>query len=312
MKEKHLTHKERLFFCLDALPEEDLGRIRDHLAMCESCGERVRDEQLWIRLVKTHPVRRADGEMLERVRARLHERLRAVRTEAPSAHRREGIAPFFRPGLSRALAYASVIFFCGIGVGYFGLRPFTSGPSSRAAALNALISRSIPDDILLSSIGDDPNRIEIRFQAIEEHVIRGRLDDPHIQEAVGYALTRAPRDNIRLAALDRIASGPRTGAFEKALLYSAEKDHNPGIRLKALQALNTLPVSDGIKQVLIRTFLHADHSGIRIEAANGLSRIADAGILPLIRQWAEQDEYAQYLLSLAPETDTRQNMKPGI
>ena len=160
-------------------------------------------------------------------------------------------------------------------------------------------TRAIPPNISIQSDPAHPDQIEIQFQSIESHTLSGRLDNYDIQEAVSFALMWAPKDNIRLAALNQIASAPNSQPFENALLFSAENDHNPGVRLKAIQLLNTLPVSDGIKQMLIRTFLNEKQPGIRIEAANGLSRIADASTLPLIKQKSEDDKYAQYLLTRA-------------
>lgn len=289
----------RLLFCMNELDEKNQARVHTHLAACETCRKRIAQDQSIVDSIKTRIPFHVDEKSLENARARLRSRLQAQKNNTLSFQKIGRIESTRNAPVTQRLAGALAIFILGIGVGHFALAPRSGNTSSLTAEVKALKTRAIPANISIQSDPTHQDQIEIQFQSIESHTLRGRLDNHDIQEAVSFALMWAPKDNIRLAALNQIASAPNSQPFENALLFSAENDHNPGVRLKAIQLLNTLPVSDGIKQMLIRTFLNEDQPGIRIEAANGLSRIADASTLPLIKQKAEDDAYAQYLLSRA-------------
>jgi len=134
-------------------------------------------------------------------------------------------------------------------------------------------------------------------------MIQGDVEKPEIQELLAQTLLNEDRPNIRLKTVRALQNTHKIDDnVISALSEVIDKEENPGIRLKAVKLLTSIPITSSIKdvltQVLVRVFLNDSNSAIRIEAFEGLSKVDNGSVTPVIFSAAKNDS-SEYIRTKA-------------
>lgn len=119
--------------------------------------------------------------------------------------------------------------------------------------------------------------VEIRYNTVNDIVLRGTPDDPRIQRLLQTALLDESNPASRLHAvktLESAAVAPDSQVVS-ALTYLARAETDDNLRFRAVRALRALhqnaPLNDRARDVLINVLLNDTDAALRIEALQALT-----------------------------------------
>ncbi len=274
------------------LPREEQELLQQHLAQCPTCQAEAAELTAIMNLLGQKRQLEPTEAQLETLRGELHRRLLLTKKRSSANQWLAGVwrlvsldyAPVFR------FATALGLLVLGICLGRMFFAPTSAMQQSQ------LIQLAESNLSHIETIEYDPQRrqVAIQLSAINQVTIAGDLEDKAIQRLLAQVLVYDERPNIRLKtvrALERIRHFDRETVM--ALSRLVDKEENPGIRLRAMKLLAAMPFTDEMKDLLLalfsRVLLKENNSAIRIEAFEGLARIDDASIRPLILNVARKD-----------------------
>ena len=294
MKPNHTNFHRLLLYLLGELPPEEKKNVDKHLRTCRQCEKLMEEGKTLLRLMRQHTQPEPSDPLLEECRTHLRERIREESVRKTRQRLWTNIwdhIPFQIP--TKQLVTATVLFLFGLILGRF--LPNGGGPSQDA--VRALQSSIPVGSFRVIPTEGQSDQVEIRFETVQEKILRGSLQDPDIRYVLSYALMNEPKDNIRLRTVDLLEEASKDKSVQKALIQTLKNDENPGVRLKALNVLKTLPVNENIKRSLLYTFFMDANSGVRIQAADALNQMGDPGIRSILQNKAGEDEYLRALIS---------------
>lgn len=294
MKTNHTSSDQLLLYLVDELSPGERKTVEAHLRSCRVCQKLLEEQRSILHALRAQPKLEPSETLLDGCRTRLRHRLQAESAGKSWIRFLERI----RDGVpaqipTRQLAVVTAVFLFGLVVGRF--LPDRNGGASAREALLALQSSMPVGNFRVAPTAGGADGVEIRFDAVQEKVLQGSLEDPDIRYALSYALVNDPRDDIRLKTVDLLGEATEDELVRKALIHTLENDENPGVRLKAIKILKTLPVNESIKKILIGTLFKDSNAGVRIEAARALDQMEDPDVQSILEKRAKYDEYIQAL-----------------
>jgi len=200
------------------------------------------------------------------------------------------------------LATATALLIIGVFLGNFIFKSNGSGLEFNQRQIAELEKGNISN---IESIQYDPStrQVSIKLNTINDMMIQGDVEKPEIQELLAQTLLNEDRPNIRLKTVRALQNTHKIDDnVISALSEVIDKEENPGIRLKAVKLLTSIPITSSIKdvltQVLVRVFLNDSNSAIRIEAFEGLSKVDNGSVTPVIFSAAKNDS-SEYIRTKA-------------
>ena len=157
----------------------------------------------------------------------------------------------------------------------------------------------------VESIDYDPEtrQVFMKLNTMKQLTVQGDMERPEIKQLLAQTLISEKRPNIRLKTVGALAlSKSYDNQVINALSKVLEKDENPGIRLKAIRLLTKMPINTSIKnivtKVLVNVLLKETNSAIRNEAIDGLNKLRNGSVDPIIYNAAKNDS-SEYVRSQA-------------
>jgi hypothetical protein len=147
--------------------------------------------------------------------------------------------------------------------------------------------------------------VEFTFDAIKPMHIKGKINDPQVQNVLMYSMLNEDNPGTRLNTINLINSSGQPqpdNEIKNALLSVVKFDNNQGVRWEAMKLLNKFSFDDEIKNALLYVLQNDSSSGMRIEAMNRLVQANKTGStfnkedLSVFRQKMQQDDnnYIRY------------------
>lgn len=262
------------------LTNEEQSVLELHLKDCDECRNELEQQKNLLALISDKK-NEVDDNLLMEARAQLRGAIRNERQRKGSfgnvlQYLNDFITIPFRTALSGAVLLAVGFF-----AGYLFYGSSTIGPN----VVPDKTSNQFPlfqDDVTISNINfidSDPSdgEVEFTFVAIKPVRLKGRVDDPKIQNILTYSMLNEQNPGARLNSINAMDT-QRPINFDKdvkdALITVVMSDENPGVRREALKLMKKFPYDEEIKQALIYVLTTDTSSGLRIEALNAL---VDAG-----------------------------------
>lgn len=303
---KHCSNYEDLMAeaLFGELAPEEERRLNAHLDTCDACAEEFQSLQATL-AVTAERTRPEPPEVFWRgYWPRLVRRMRRAEAPAPSwttwlaAWWREvtALPPAVRYALQGAVAVLLVVggFWLGQQAAPDAQPPLLSGTETPAqqqsadGALAHLVGATGAVEIgsgtirpRLANIRDitydvSDGTVEIRYNTVNDIIVRGTPDDPTVQRLLRTAMLDEQDPSARLNALQTVERAQPTADPEltHALTYLAREEADPNMRFRAVRALKSLhqeaPLPDDTRGVLINILLQSDNSALRIEALQAL------------------------------------------
>lgn len=305
----HTEYQEKiellLYGELTAAEHEEAER---HMEACDACRAHFEElKKLHGLLARYAPVQ-ASEELLQEARSGL----RSALAHAPRGNGiREWLAGLFSPaaGPRYALALAGAVT---VALGFFlGYLVFATRaaqveqPGSTAPVVPAKTERPLlPDGGQITNVrflNSDVKggEVEFTFDAIVPMHMKGKVNEPQIQQVLSYALLNEQNPGTRLRSVNAMASEQATGSDEdvkRVLITVLRSDDNPGVRKEALEALQKFRFDDEIKRAFMGALAKDPNSAIRIDAIKALKAsnpkdiAADQALLEMFRDKMKTDD----------------------
>lgn len=288
----------------DELPSDQKKVFEKHIKNCAECQLDYEEAEKAVKLLDQKIQVEPTQIQLDTNRSELHQRLifdtQSRFQKSWRAKLWQIVSLEFAPALR--LATATALLIIGILIGNFVFRSTGSGFESSQKQIAELNKANISN---IESIQYDPStrQVSIKLNTINDMMIRGDVEKPEIQELLAQTLLNEDRPNIRLKTVRALQNTHKIDEkVISALSEVIDKEENPGIRLKAVKLLTSIPITPSIKdvltQVLVRVFLNDSNSAIRIEAFEGLSKVNNGSVTPVIFSAAKNDS-SEYIRAKA-------------
>jgi hypothetical protein len=275
------------------LPDDAKFELEQHLGGCATCEGEWRAMQQFRSDMDSYPALEPSPNLLAASRIQLHEKL-----EIAEQHRGwrswifDPVAWLRQVHFSPALASAILIvgFVAGSLTTFKTLRrPGGTGIAANPASQQASIAG-------ISGITQDPNsnNVQIKYDTVQQQLVKGSLDDPKIQQLLVYAARNQQNPGVRVESVDLLTQKSSDPQVRAALIYTLRYDQNPGCRLKALDGLESYVKSDlRVRDAITEALLYDASTGVRIEAIRMLQPVkADSTVRAALTQLAKNDSNA--------------------
>jgi len=279
------------------LSPEDRQRLDRHLERCDACADELRTMQATLEFTAQRerpepPPSFWRGYWPRLVRRMERDAAHPSLTERIAVWWREltTVPPAMRWALQGAVAVVLVVggFWLGRQGGETPVEDLSLGAEEPSTALSELIpaeqsldaQRSTAQPVIanIQDITYDVSEgtVEIRYNMVNDVVVRGKPNDPAIQQLLQAAMLNDQNPSARLNALQAVEKTRPSADAElvQALTYLAQEETNPNMRYRAVRALRSLhqdtPLTDETRNVLINILLNGQNSALRIEALQAL------------------------------------------
>jgi hypothetical protein len=305
----HKKYQEQLELMLyGELPGPEREEAERHMAACEACRAHFEELQ------KLHGVL-AHYVPLEATDQLLHEARAGLRSALVQTPQRRGLGewlaglffPDAGPRYALALAGAAAAA-VGFFLGYLVFTPRAGQIDQQAPAVAALPAKEerpmLPEGGQIMNVrfldsNVQAGEVEFTFDAVVPMHMKGKVNEPQIQQVLSYALLNEQNPGTRLRSVNAMASEKAAGADEdvkKVLIAVLRSDDNPGVRKEALEALQKFRYDDDIKRAYMSALARDPNSAIRIEAIKALKSAspknigADQALVEMFRDKVKSDD----------------------
>lgn len=323
-----LAHERIVLAAYGELPDDATHELERHLATCQECGQE-RDQLRALKLLAdAHPVEEVPANLVARSRIRLEEALDAL----PPKRWFERILQALRnnaASLQTAPIAAALLLLVGAGAGSLGGYHIAQSRAARVdAALQSTRSTGVDpsagvqnasavtdagtrndgsaDVVNVSSIVREPNsqQVEVHYDQIVPHAVRGSLDDPAIRELLMLASEDNASAGVRDDSVGLLASACKAGhacqaaGIRDALMMALRYDRNADVREKALEGLQPFIAQDiHVRDAVLETLLNDNDPRIRSFAIGMLEPVeADTSVRQVLQSVASSDRNPQIRL----------------
>lgn len=276
------------------LADDARFQTEKHLEGCSECSQEWQDLRQFHANAGALPTLEPTPNLLTASRMRLHEALE-------TAEQSRGWRFVFDPAawlrqMSFSPALAASILIIGFTVGTLttwdivrrgtatGQQPPITNPSNQASIA------------AISGISQQPgtNKVQIKYDTLQQQSTQGSLDDPNIQQLLLYAARNQQNAEVRGESMDLLTKRCGDPRVREALIYALRYDKNPGVRLKAVDGLQGYVKNDiRVRDAVIEALLYDANQGVRVEAIHMLQPVkVDSSVRAAFRQLASKDSNA--------------------
>ena len=191
----------------------------------------------------------------------------------------------------------------------------TPGGSGHAARLPRPAMNEVES---ISAIREEPDThmVDVSYNQVVPHQVRGSFDDPSIQRLISLASQQAVTEGVRDNSVDVLAAecrarrgGCREPEVRNALMMALLYGQDPDVREKALQGLGPLVAEDTqVRNAILATLMNDSDPRIRTISINVLEPVeGDTSVREVLYTISNSDENPQIrnvsrqMLSHAPE-----------
>lgn len=287
----HKKYKEWIqLFLYDELTQQEAEGLNNHLNECNECSAEFEKQKRFISALKNSSLPEADQNLLSEARREFNAALKVVqRTPFGEKSKKStfsfpqiNLAEFFFSPLRIAFSGAAVLA-VGVIIGFLLFNKQNEIVIPLVEEENSLASLDDRTQIMnLRFIDQDPSDGEIEFtvDAIKPVHIKGKVNDPGIQNILTYSILYEQNPGIRLSAINLIKTNGGQNTDEEirtALITVAKYDTNLGVRREALKLLRSFPFDSEVREALLYILLNDENSAMRIEAITSLKEISEKG-----------------------------------
>ncbi len=285
--------------------------LEEHLKNCELCRSEFYSAKLLKESLLKNELSDPDEIILKEARNELRSILRTERMKTGFWESISGkvTSSFF---LTPQLVMAACSFLiAGVIIGYFifnsaGAIHYTMETLQENNNKQVMLSgdtRISNISFINKNAGD--GTVEFTFDAIKPMHIKGKINDPQVQNVLMYSMLNEDNPGTRLNTINLInsSSQPRPdNEIKDALLSVVKFDNNQGVRWEAMKLLQKFNFDDEIKNTMLYVLQNDSSSGMRIEAMNRLVQANKTGSifnnedLSVFRQKMQRDDnnYIRY------------------
>ncbi len=273
-------------YCYGEVDSEIEERIESHLGECLACQDELAKHRSFLELMDQRPhAADAAGADLDSLLVACRSELRRTMSDAPALRggtwldALRGLAnlhiPFRIPVGAAAL----------VALGFFGARfaPEKFG-GMRASVADPMFSN------VRSVQADASGGVQISVDDVRRHEVKGRLEDPRIQELLLSAVREDNNPGVRVESIDVLKTRADSEEVRQALLYSLTHDPNPGVRIKALEGLKPYAGDPTVRRTLATVLQKDENSGVRVQAIDVLTAHHDDSILGALQDVVQRED----------------------
>jgi len=288
----------------DELNEDQNAELVAHLNNCPDCVidlEEINETKILLdKKIQLKPT----VSFLEQNRTELHQRLLLATQPKYRSNWKKKIWEIVSLDFSPALRFSTAVAMLLIGFlgGSLVYKAKTLEEDFTKQQFSSLSETNITG---VESIDYDPEtrQVSMKLNTMKQLTVQGDMERPEIKQLLAQTLISEKRPNIRLKTVGALAlSKSYDNQVINALSKVLEKDENPGIRLKAIRLLTKMPINTSIKnivtKVLVNVLLKETNSAIRNEAIDGLNKLRNGSVDPIIYNAAKNDS-SEYVRSQA-------------
>jgi hypothetical protein len=258
------------------LSEEEQSKLDAYLKKHPEAKTELQQFRKFSSLVKDNTTKNTSDDLLHDVRSQLRSALRRERNQTSFfATIIPKILELFSPkfaisGIS-ALSLGVIIGYCS----------FSNSLPEQGLNIQP-VSNSIEtpdmtriDNVRFIDSDASDGEIEFEFDAIAPMRLKGKINDPQIQNILTHALLNESNAGIRLKTVRAIAqqSEGKIAAdpvVKATLIATLKSDENPGVRREALRVLQQYVFDDEIRDAVLEVLSKDSNSGMRVAAINAL------------------------------------------
>ena len=284
--------------------------LEEHLKVCELCRYQFNSVKMLKESLLKESLPEPDENILKEARNELRMNLRSVRLKKSfwEVIREKITSSFFITPQLAAAAFSFLII--GLVSGYliFHSSNMVQFENQRPQDFNR--QAMLSGDTKISNIrfinkNAEAGTVEFSFDAVKPVHIKGKIDDPQVQNILMYSMLNEDNPGTRLNTINFINSSsesPQDNDIKNAILSVVKYDNNQGVRQEAMKLLGKFKFDDEIKKALLFVLQNDSSSGMRIEAMNRLveanktGNLFDEEDLQIFRQKMQQDNnnYIRY------------------
>ncbi len=296
---EHDKFKELIQLALtNELTDNELEKLHKHLLECSECQHEYDRLTKFYSKINEKEKTNIDDEFLSEARGQFKDNLNYELSRQSIFQKVKNFSGRnFRIYRTPILAGAFSLL-VGLSIGYFVFSPgkFSNHGLANNPAGNARITnvRIIKNDTSNS-------QIEFSFDATNEVVMKGDLNNPAIQKILAEALVNEKNPGTRIQTANLLANQTSDNAkvnpkVRASLITAMKYDNNPAVRMEALKALVNLPFGNDINEALLYVLQHDRNSGMRVTAINVLASVKSNGseinqeTINVLNQKAKDDE----------------------
>lgn len=286
--------------------------LEEHLKICALCRSEFNSTKVLQEALLKDKLPDPDEKILTEARNELRMNLRTEKVKFRIWERISGklSSSFFITPQLAAAAFSFLI--AGLIIGYFifrssgtlhySLENFQQQNNNRQAILS---EDTKINNIRFINKNSVDGTVEFTFDAVKPVSIKGKIDDPAIQNILTYSMLNEDNPGTRLNTISLINSSnqpQQDNEIKNALLSVIKFDNNQGVRWEAMKLLSKFKFDVQIKKSLLYVLQNDSSSGMRLEAMNRLVEASKSGSsfdrddLSVLRQKVEQDNnnYIRY------------------
>ncbi len=279
----HKKYKEWIqLFLYDEMTQKEKDELLNHLESCNECSGEIEKQKRFHTMIKGSSLPEVEQNLLSEARRELNAALRVEKTKRrTSRFPLIDFSGFFFSPLKIAFGGA-VVLIIGIFAGYLLFDKKIQPDIQNIIEENDLSTLETNTQITnLRFIDQDPSDGEIEFtvEAIKPLRIKGKVNDPKIQNILTYSMLYEQNPGVRLNAVNVIGANTKKDDKEikAALITVAKYDTNLGVRREALKLLRGFPFDTELREALLYILLNDENSAMRIEAITSLKEISEKG-----------------------------------
>ncbi len=330
-----LAHERIVLAAYGELPDDAAHELERHVATCAACGQEREQLRALKVLADTYPIIEVPANLMARSRIRLEEALDRL----PPKRWFERVLQVVRnnaASLQTAPFAAGLLLLVGIGAGSLGGYHVAASHAAKSAQASSILNSTQADENAavapigsaeiraagiqvanVSSIQRDPNThlVEVRYNQLVPHAVRGSLDDPAIRQLLMLASEDTASAGVRDDSVDLLASACKAGhacqaaGIRDALMMALRYDGNAGVREKALEGLQPYVAQDTqVRDAVLEALLNDNDPRIRSAAITLLEPVeADTSVRQVLQSVANSDQnprirlVSRQVLSRVPE-----------
>jgi hypothetical protein len=272
-------------YCYGEVDSETEERIESHLGGCLACQDELAKHRSFLELMDQRPhAADAAGADLDSLLVGCRSDLRrAMSSESASTggswlDALRGLAnwhiPFRIPVGAAAL----------VALGFFGAR-FTPDKfgGMRASVADPMFSN------VRSVQADASGAVQISVDDVRRHEVKGRLEDPRIQELLLSAVHEENNPGVRVESIDVLKARADSEQVRQALLERLTHDPNAGVRIKALEGLKPYAGDPTVRRTLATVLQKDENPGVRVQAIDVLTTHHDDSMVGVLQDVVQRE-----------------------
>jgi len=266
------------------LSHEENIKLQQHLSGCEECRKEIEEQKNLLSVLTERDKLKVNDKLLSDARAQLRGALKNEREKKYSNTLFANKLIEFVSSPYKAALAGVVILLIGFLLGFLFFKsdvnqPLITSDKNNNKFLSGKSNMLIRNLRFIDSDASD-GEIAFTFDAVKTISLKGKVDDPQIQNILTYAMLNDVNPGSRLNSINAILKKNELQydpEIRNVLITVLMSDRNPGVRREALKALQKLPFDKRIKKAYLYVIKNDPVTGLRINAIDALADAVKEG-----------------------------------